>query len=410
MLKRSIPIHYAWLICAGGTLLLFCTGGLSLTAFAAYLPYLKSLRGLTDAQVSAFVFIRSLTGVAAMLLVNRTLRHWEIRRVITAALVGCGLSFVLYGSVESFPGYCSAAALAGISYGLGSMIAVSILIIRWFNTHRGMALGICMSATGVSTFLVSPVITFLVENLSLQAAFYVEAVFIFLAAAVVWLLVRSLPSCLGMEPLGAGETGSGQATALYARHTAARPLYLCMAFGLLLLGAAANNISSYLSVLYQSVGFSSYQISTVISLFGISLAIGKFAYGELADHIGVFRACLVLYAVALAGSGLCCLAQVSGYVLACLASALVGFGMALASVATSTYAAEVAAEADYSRVVSAFQTTQTFGGLAFTAIPGLLAGWSGNYVSAYIIMFLLILASAVVLQTAYCVIKRRDRD
>ena len=61
-------------------------------------------------------------------------------------------------------------------------------------------------------------------------------------------------------------------------------------------------------------------------------------------------------------------------------------------------------------MVSAFQTTQTFGGLAFTAIPGLLAGWSGNYVSAYIIMFLLILASAVVLQTAYCVIKRRDRD
>ena len=153
MLKRPIPFHYAWLICAGGTLLLFCTGGLSLTAFAAYLPYLKSLRGLTDAQVSAFVFIRSLTGVAGMLLVNRTLRHWEIRRVITAALVGCGLSFVLYGSVESFPGYCAAAALAGISYGFGSMIAVSILIIRWFNTHRGMALGIC-SAVDITTTLI----------------------------------------------------------------------------------------------------------------------------------------------------------------------------------------------------------------------------------------------------------------
>ncbi len=409
---KSKRIHYAWFICAGCTLLLFCTGGLSLTAFAAYLPYLTSLKGLAGAQISAVVFVRSLFGVIGMLLVNKALEYFEVRRVVAVSLVGCGVSFVIFGSVSSFPGYLTAAAVAGISYGFGSMIAVSILISRWFVSHRGLALGITMSSTGLSTFIVSPIITAMVENLSLRASFYIESVFVFLSALAVWILIRSTPSCLNMQPLESAhpERKKENNSQSFANRTAPAPLFFVMGVGLLFLGAAANNISNHLSVLYQSVGYTSYQLSMIISLFGLSLAIGKFVYGELADLIGVFKACLVLFAIALLGSGMCCLAGSGNYGIACTASVLAGFGMSLASVATSTYAVEVAAEQDYPRVVSVFQTTQTAGGLAFATVPGILADFTGNYVLAYVIMFLFILFSAVILQTAYMIIKIKDRQ
>lgn len=53
-------IHYSWFICIGCTLLMFCTAGLGSTGFATYLPYLISLKGLANVQISIIVFIRSL--------------------------------------------------------------------------------------------------------------------------------------------------------------------------------------------------------------------------------------------------------------------------------------------------------------------------------------------------------------
>lgn len=187
-------------------------------------------------------------------------------------MIVCSIAFISFGFANGFTGYCVSAAIAGTAYGFGGMIPASILISRWFNEHRGLALGIVMASTGISTFVASPVITFMVEHLTLKSAFLIEAAFVFLAGIIVWVVLRSEPACLHTVPLGADNKDAPQ---VYARHTASRPLILAMAFGWLLLGAAANNLHSHLSVLYQSVGFNSSQISTVISLFGISLAVGK---------------------------------------------------------------------------------------------------------------------------------------
>lgn len=93
--------------------------------------------------------------------------------------------------------------------------------------------------------------------------------------------------------------------------------------------------------------------------------------------------------------------------LACLAVIMVGFGMAVASVATSTYAIESATEKDYPKTVSNFQTMQTLGGLVFATVPGLLADKTGDYILPYMIMFALILASALLLQGVYLVVKKK---
>lgn len=403
MLKK---IHYSWFICVGCTLLFFCTGGLGLTGFSAYFPFMTTLNELRQTQISVIIFIRSLFGVFGMLFVNAFLRKFEIRRVVTAAMAVSVLSFLTYGFTGNFIGYCTAAALAGIAYGFGSMIPVSILISRWFNEHQGLAIGICMAATGVSAFIASPIITWMVENLSLKMSFIIEAVFVAVVMVIVWTLLRSMPSCLDLEPLGADEGGK---TTKYAERTAPKGLYWAMVIGFLILGAAANNLHSNLSVLYQSVGFDSSRISGVISMFGISLAIGKCACGQLSDKIGVFKACMLLFIMSIAGCGMFCLARNGSMTMATIAVLLVGAGMSVASVATSTYAVDIATEEDYPGVVSRFQTMQTVGGLVFAIMPGVLADMTGDYILAYEIMFAFVLISAVVIQGAYLKIKSVEK-
>lgn len=129
-----------------------------------------------------------------------------------------------------------------------------------------------------------------------------------------------------------------------------------MMAGLLLFGAAANNLSNAISMLFSSVGYDGSAISLIVFLFGISLAFGKCAYGFLSDRIGVFKACNILYISTLLGSGICCLAGKVSFAVAVAGACLVGIGIALASVAVSTYAVGVSNEKDYLVIVSRFQT------------------------------------------------------
>ena len=358
---------------------------------------MRSILGFSNTQISVLLFLRSLLSVIGMTVVNRFLSKYEIRRVVTAAMIMAAASFVIYGVSTSYAGCLIAAALSGSAYGFGSMIPVSILISRWFNDHRGLALGVCMASTGVSTFIASPVITWAADAFSLKISFLAEACFVAVLCVLVWVLLRSMPSCLDLEPLGSNDG----AAVSYAKKTAPQTSIAIMTAGFLLLGMAANNVASNLSLLYQSVGYDSDRIASVVAFFGISLAIGKCVSGLVVDKIGPYRSCGVLFIISIVGCALCCTAGFTGLTIASTAVIMIGFGMAVASIAPTSFALRVASEGDYPEILSKFQTSHTLGGLIFTTIPGIIADKTDSYVISYIIMLVLITVSSTILQRMY---------
>lgn len=394
--------NYGWVICFSCTLLLFCTTGLATTGFSVYQPYLISIGGLTNTQSSMIIMIRNLFGLLGMLCAGRLIARFEVRRVISSALIICALAFFTFGSSSGFLMYAAAASLAGCALGIGGMIPASILISRWFHEHRGLALGICMSATGVSSLVGAPLITYMVEYFSMRTAFYMEAGFILLTAAIVFLLTRSNPSCLRTRPIGAATAGSART---YAAHNAPRSLYTCMMLGILMFGVPGNMLYSHISVLYQTSGFSSADISILLSMFGVALALGKCTYGLIADKLGTYRASWVLYGFCLTGNALNCLAGKGSYLMACVAVCTMGFGLAVTSLSISMYAARISTEAEYSRTLTRFQALSTSGAILFGTVPGIIADQTGSYVPAYMLMFLFGLAAALLLQTSYLFIR-----
>ncbi len=98
--------------------------------------------------------------------------------------------------------------LAGVSHGLGAMLPASILMLRWFSSRRGTAIGICAAGTGISAVVFSSILSALIERFSLRVCFYFEAFVSLLAAIAVFLLIRETPEACGLAPYGTSEETS----------------------------------------------------------------------------------------------------------------------------------------------------------------------------------------------------------
>lgn len=399
--------QYGWVICFACTLMLFCTAGLATTGFNIYQPYLISVRNLTNTQASLIPTVRNLFGLFGMHMTTKLFARFEVRRVAASGMLLCATAFLIFGFTKGIMGCYLASAVAGIAYGIGGLIAASVLITRWFNAHRGLALGICMAATGFSATVASPIVSYVTRVFSLRTAFLGEAVVIYMLAVLVYLLLRSNPSCLNVKPIGEEASEKGR---IYASHSASRSLYRWMLCGMVIYAAGTYTSHPHLSVLYMTNGYASEQIAVLIAVFGFTLAAGKCIYGEIADRIGTYRASWMFYFLVMVGIVLCCFAGNQNYHMAMAAVILLGFGLAVNSVSVSMYAAKIATEEEYPRVVSNFQMGTLVGSLGFGIVPGMMADAMGNdYIPAYQVMLVLAVIGAVMMQTVYLKIRKQDK-
>lgn len=396
--------HYGWVICVCCTLLLFVTMGTVSNGFSIYLPYIMAERGLTHAQTSSLVTLRCLVSFLAMLVIGFYYRKVSIRVGTTIAACCAGLAFWLYSVAQSYQVFCVGAAVSGLSYGLGSMIPVSILINRWFYRHRALALSICASGSGIATIVLPPVTTALVEGLSMGTAFRIEGVGIFVFAAIIFLILRNEPAEKGLLPCGqedAAPEQEGTTVVLGHRRRMDRRVWLLLGCASLVMGAVANPGFSHLSVLYDSEGFGPSAVALIISGTGVMITLGKLIYGEVTDHLGGCRSCLIFGGILLVGHVLCCLAFTQSVVLCVFTVLCLGMGYPIATMGPSVWANDLAEPEKYPVVVRRLQVIYAGGALVFASVPGILADHLGGYIPAYLLFTVLIGLTLVCIALSY---------
>lgn len=378
-------IHYAWIVCLVSTLLLFVTMGTVSNGFSVFLPYIQEARGLTHAQTSSLVTLRCLVSFFAMLGIGWYYKRFSLRVGTGLAAAFAGLSFLLYSLARSYGAFCIGAAVSGLGYGLGSMIPVSVLMNRWFDRHRALALSICGTGSGIATILLPPVTTRLVERFSLAGAFRMEAAGVFVITAVIFLFLRSSPAEKGLAPCGHGEAAvreehSGASYTLNAR------TWLLMGCVSLFMGALANPGFSHLSVLYRTEGFTAGAVAAILSGAGVVMTLGKLMFGETTDRLGGRRSTLLFGAVLLLGHILCCLAFTRSMAVSALTVLCLGMGYPIATIGPSVWANDLSSPDRYPTVIRRLQVIYAGGALAFAGIPGILADRFGSYIPAYGVM------------------------
>lgn len=391
------PKFYRWVICAAGTMALFCTGGLLVTGFNVYTPYLISEGGLTNGEVSVVLMVRNLLALLSMFLVVPVIRRLDIRWSITAAVLSGAAAFEVFRFAGGFPMFCIGMVFSGLSYGLGGMVTVSVVVKRWFDDHGGLALGICAAGTGLSAVIGSPIITAMVERHSMQYSMGMEALFLVLMAAVLFLLMRNYPSLEKQEEVSRERSAKTAKHGRYEAFALNRGEKLCLFLGVFLCGMSYT-VSPFVTVLFREKGFDAATVGWMSSFMGLTLCVGKCVYGAAVDFLGRIRAGNLFYACFILAIFLCAACVPGNQMMAYTALTLLGLGFPMLSVGLSQLAAGTAHEEYYADAVRKLQTAYMLGTVVFSTAPGILADWAGSYVPCYYILAAIALTAALLQQ------------
>lgn len=393
-------LHYAWLVCLGGVLSLCIAMGLGANVFTIYQPEIIALNGFTNAQGSWITTTRSLFILGTLLLVNQLCAKLGLRLVMTLGMLLIGLSCFSFGLSTTFPMYCLSAALTGVGYCLGGMVPLSLIIGNWFESRRGLALGIASAGSGVSTIFAPTVITWLIQNHSLRAAFFCEGAFVLVCTAAGWFLLRSSPSDLGLVPYRLEQESSAPKETTASRSYGQLPVILVL-LASFLLGGPVGPAFSHLTVLFTSEGFDSMVVAGLISYMGLAICVGKVLCGQLYDRLGGLWSNFCVFGTYLLGLILCCMAPTGSLPLVFLAITAFSFGVSVTAVSPAVWARDLTSDAGYPKTVRAITTAYTFGMLVFGPVPGLLADRFHSYVPAYALFAVSLVLAAAIIQGIY---------
>lgn len=408
--KAKGRLHYAWLILAGCCFMQ--AGGLGAVLDACgvfFVPVCEDL-GLARSEISLYLTFYLIATIFAMPLVGRWITRFNINRLLSVAF-----TLVVF-AVAAMSLYTAAWQwwISGLVFGLaGSFIFViptPILIDNWFKTHRGLALGIAMSFSGIGAAVLSPIFASVIQATGWREAYLIIAIIIAILVLPWTLFVFKLhPEDIGLKPYGwteeiereDREAGCGNAAAAgvpLKRAIKSVPFACVFLFAGLI--AYFGGFNPQLPGYAQSLGFDPIIASSLLTAVMLGNVVEKLVTGWLNDKVGVrltVNIQLVMVVCGLAG-----LIFAGDNIFLLYASAfLFGAQNSLVSVSTPLVIRELFGERDFPQIFSYARIgTGVIGCLGPVTVAGIY-DLSGSFVPAFAVGIAVAVLSFVVVHVAY---------
>lgn len=405
--------YYREITIACAFFLLFVNVGFTSTAFSVYQNYLVDLPGIGNVGGSLIVTVRTLVALLCMFFTGLVFRKISPRYVFAIATLCSCAAFLCYGSSHTLGGLCFAALLAGIGYGFGGMVASTYLIGNWFSGKIGHISGFVAMGSGVAAIVVPLCAGWIIEHVSLSAAFYTEAATAFVVSAFLFLLVRIKPQDMGFQqtrdPKNLLQRLHGKSSDPSKDEPRKMvpgvdlPIFgnIVMVVAIVLLGGVSVVGYNYFGILLTTQGIDPAIAAVLISIAGIFLTLSKFLVGAACDKFGTLAGSCIFFVLLIVGLGLCALIGKGGVSEAAFAAIMLGIGMPLGTTGISLWSLELTTPARMLVTIKRFQLSYAFGGFAFNMMPGVLCQITGTYSSSYAVLTWMSIACAIMVIFVY---------
>lgn len=376
--ERLLSLHSIRVIVGSGLGLFMGTGILLLFTIGVFVGPIEQDTGWSRAMISGVAVPAAfMLGILAPF-VGSLVDRFGPRRVLLLSTVmqAIGMFCLAYGStsVTLFGAMFVLASILGCAQ---APVPFSYVIVGWFKTRRGLAMGLTFTFAGLGIAIVPPLAAVLIENFGWRNAYAllgIGALCISLSAAI-WLIVdppvverRDTSTLPGL-------------TVPQAMKTSAFWL-LFLAFFLNAIAATAGSIS--LPTVLSDRGAAPTTAALAMSVVGLALIAGRLGAGLLLDRLPAVRITAVLF-----------LSPVIGHML--MASGVSGYGVVMAAI---FFGFATGAEGDaMSYVLSRMFGMRSFGkilginffGYAFgtglgPALVNILRDHFGDYAPAFLTM------------------------
>jgi MFS family permease len=346
-----------WIVVVAGVGLCLGYAPIIVYSFSVFIKPLTQDLHSNRASISlAFTLANLMTSMSSPL-VGRLADRFGARSVILIATTIFALLLVsaplLSGKLWSFYLFFG---LLGFVGSAPAPIPYVKVISRWFDRHRGVALGFTMVGIGSGAILMPAFVQRLIAMLGWRSTYMVIGLLVIVVSVpIVALFLKESPEERGLLPDGAPVARSGAQKQnseeglswREARHSAK---FWLMVGAVFLVGVSVHGCVLHLAPLLSDRGLSPQRIALAITVLGSSLMIGRVASGYFLDRFFAPRVAMSIFGAV--SFGIVLLRAAAGTPLVFLAVFLIGLGMG--------------AEVD----IIAYLTSRYFGLRAFGEIYG----------------------------------------
>ncbi|MEW6053416.1 MAG: MFS transporter [Nitrospirota bacterium] len=204
--KRAMPFHYAWLILAVGTLVVFGALGLARFGYTMVLPSMQSGLGMNNTQAGGLATTNLVGYLVLSVLGGALAARYGPRVVITTGLSVAAAGMLLTGLANSFGTAAVWRTLTGIGSGASNVPAMGLLA-AWFVRHRrGLASGIGVTGSSFALIVLGIFVPHVLKVYGMDGwrlCWFIFAGITLGLAVLAFTVLRNKPSDIGLFPIGA---------------------------------------------------------------------------------------------------------------------------------------------------------------------------------------------------------------
>lgn len=407
-MNDSNKFFYGWwivfaLMAVSGTAI-----ALTITTFNIYLNQFTQSIGISPTQFALCSTIINITVMIFSPKVGKILQE-HTKKALLIFLTGFCLSYAAFSiATNIYILYIVAALFGFFSTGL-TFMPPNILVNRWFVQKKGLAMSVALSGSAIFGMILSPFITYCIQNLSYQVAYQIIAGVMFAVSSVLILLVvKAKPEDIGLKAFGADEveTTSTQANTqemalvhLTPKVLKKKPFFWSMLAAHFLVGFVGGGIVLQLPVFLQNTFGMQQAAQFLVITLGVMI-FAKVALGWLYDKLGPMKATtLVCASILMTCIPFALAAGSNAWLLGLVGVLFWGLGNCVGTVTPAVVASQTYGQTHYGEVYGICLRFQTLGIASGVPAISMIATATGSFSLVWMICSVL----AVMLLAFYAI-------
>lgn len=274
-------LNYGWIIVGISFLMLLMTSGVVMSIGVFMKPLVKEFgwdRTAISITVSSFMVVQGILSP----FVGRLIDKYGAKIVIALGISVLGVTLVLFSQVSSYITFFIVyGILAAIGYSTTTLMTNSVLISKWFQEKKGLALGISTTGFPLGPLVFSPLISFLIITFNWRWAALILGILlitVLMPLVVLFVKDKTTDGTKGVEPTPPPK--------ISFFNLVSNRQYLKLAGAYLGCGFTMALISTHFPVHAMGLGLNEMIAATAFGLMGGFAALGTISVGALSDRYG----------------------------------------------------------------------------------------------------------------------------
>ena len=340
--------------------------------FSLFLNPLHAAFGWKREALGAAFALAAMTVALVSPLIGLLLDRFPPRRILLPAILVFAAALASLSTLgPDIRRYYLTYFVIGLVANGTAQFAYTRTVLTWFNRHRGFALALILTGSGVGSLFFPPLTQWMIEHHGWRNAYLMLGSIALLGLPLTALLVRNRPQPVTQDVLSASPSGAS------IREALASPAFWVLA-GIILLGAfSENSIITNLASMLTEHGVSPYFAALAISARGGAGIVGRLGTGLLIDRFSPQRiqTCILLLSTA----GIVLLAYAHSPAAALIGGAVLGVGLGSEADIAPYLLAQYFGRRNFSMLYGLTWTAYAIGGATGPLVLGRLYDRSGSY-------------------------------